>query len=45
MELKDKLISSYVAFENGLDVESDIHKIRSKALQNFETLGFPTKKL
>ncbi len=45
MELKDKLISSYVAFENELNVNSDLHKIRSKALQNFETLGFPTKKL
>ena len=45
MELKDKLLSSYVAFENGLDVDSDIHEIRSKALQNFEELGFPTKKL
>jgi len=45
MELKDKLISSYVAFENGLNVDSDIHEIRTKALQNFEKLGFPTKKL
>ncbi len=45
MELKDKLISSYVAFENGLNVNSDVHEIRSKALQNFEKLGFPTKKL
>ena len=45
MELKDKLISSYVAFENGVDINSDVHEIRSKALQNFEGLGFPTKKL
>jgi len=45
MELKDKLISSYVAFENGLNVNTDIHEIRSKALQNFEILGFPSKKL
>ncbi len=45
MELKDKLISSYVAFENGLNVNSDVHEIRSKALQDFEQLGFPTKKL
>lgn len=45
MELKDKLLSSYVAFESGLDVNSEIHEIRSKALQNFEELGFPTKKL
>jgi len=45
MELKEKLLSSYVAFENRVDINSDIHEIRSKALQNFEDLGFPTKKL
>lgn len=45
MELKDKLLSSYVAFENRIDMNSDVHEIRSKALQNFENLGFPTKKL
>jgi Fe-S cluster assembly protein SufD len=45
MELKDKLLSSYVAFENDIDTNSDIHEIRSEAFQNFEGLGFPTKKL
>ncbi len=45
MELKEKLISSYVAFENGININSDIHEIRTKALQNFEDLGFPSKKL
>ncbi|WP_397444724.1 Fe-S cluster assembly protein SufD [Polaribacter sp. R77954] len=45
MELKDKILSSYVAFENGVDINSDVHEIRSKALENFEKLGFPTKKL
>jgi Fe-S cluster assembly protein SufD len=45
MELKDKLLSSYVAFENDIDTNSDIHEIRSEAFQNFEDLGFPTKKL
>ena len=45
MELKEKLVASYVAFENELDVNSDVHEIRTKALQNFEKLGFPTKKL
>lgn len=45
MELKDKLVASYVAFENRVDINSDVHEIRSKALQNFEDLGFPTKKL
>ncbi len=45
MELKEKILSSYVAFENGVDINSDVHEIRSKALENFESLGFPTKKL
>ncbi len=45
MELKDKIVSSYVAFENGVNINSDLHEIRTKALQNFEKLGFPTKKL
>ncbi|PWG05849.1 Fe-S cluster assembly protein SufD [Polaribacter aquimarinus] len=45
MELKDKLLSSYVAFENRVDTNSDVHEIRSEALENFETLGFPTRKL
>ena len=45
MELKEKILSSYVAFENRVDINSDVHAIRSKALQNFEEVGFPTKKL
>ena len=45
MELKEKIVSSYVAFENDIDINSDIHDIRSEAFHNFEKLGFPTKKL
>lgn len=45
MELREKILSSYVAFENGVNINSDLHEIRTKALQNFEELGFPTKKL
>ena len=45
MELKEKLLSSYVAFENGVNINSDVHEIRTKALKEFENLGFPTKKL
>ena len=45
MELKEKIISSYVAFENKVDINSAIHDIRSEALENFEKVGFPTKKL
>ena len=42
---KDKILSSYVEFENRTDTNSAVHDIRSKAFQNFESLGFPTKKL
>ena len=45
MDLKEKIVSSYVAFEDGVNVNSDIHDIRTEAFQNFEKLGFPTKKL
>lgn len=45
MELKDKLLSSYVAFEDQLDVNTAVHDIRSEAFKNFENLGFPNKKL
>ena len=45
MDLKEKIVSSYVAFEDGVNVNSDIHNIRTEAFQNFEKLGFPTKKL
>ena len=46
MDLKDKLITSFFAFENkvGTDLDSDIHNIRSEAFSFFEKAGFPTKK-
>ena len=44
MELKDKLISSFLAFENHVDVDSKVHDIRSEAIKTFEQEGFPTKK-
>lgn len=46
MELKEKLVSSFLAFENkgGLDLDSNVHTIRKEAIHNFEVLGFPTKK-
>ena len=46
MELKEKMLSSFLALENkgSLDLDSNVHNIRSKAIQNFEHLGFPTKK-
>jgi Fe-S cluster assembly protein SufD len=44
MELKDKLISSFMAFEEKIDTSSSLHDVRSAAIKNFETKGFPTKK-
>ncbi|MFD2567009.1 Fe-S cluster assembly protein SufD [Pseudotenacibaculum haliotis] len=45
MDLKEKIVSSYVAFEDGVNINSDVHEIRSKAFQNFEKVGFPNKKM
>lgn len=44
MELKDKLLSSFLAFEENVDTNSDIHEIRSRAIKEFEAQGFPTRK-
>src|SRR5690606_13867483 len=44
MDLKDKLLSSFLAFENNVDVEVPVHDLRSDAIKNFETKGFPTKR-
>lgn len=44
MELKEKLLSSFIAFESTVDVEAPIHPIRFEALKRFERQGFPTKK-
>ena len=46
MELKDKLVASFMAFENkgNIDLDSNVHGIRTKAIETFEKKGFPTKK-
>ncbi|HET8737588.1 MAG TPA: Fe-S cluster assembly protein SufD, partial [Pricia sp.] len=44
MDLKDKLISSFMAFENNIDVEHAVHDLRTAAMKNFEHKGFPSKK-
>ena len=46
MNFKEKLITSFLAFENNLstNTETDFHDIRSKAFQHFEQNGFPTRK-
>ena len=43
MSLKEKLVSSFMAFENTVDVDSPIHDIRTTAIKTFESKGFPTK--
>jgi len=44
MDLKEKLISSFLAFENQVDVDAYVHDIRSEAIKTFEDNGFPSKK-
>ncbi|AUC82781.1 Fe-S cluster assembly protein SufD [Lacinutrix sp. Bg11-31] len=44
MSLKEKLVSSFLAFENNIDIDSPIHDIRSEAIKTFENDGFPSKK-
>ncbi|MCP4052426.1 MAG: Fe-S cluster assembly protein SufD [Mesoflavibacter sp.] len=44
MSLKEKLVSSFMAFEDHVDVDTKIHDIRTEAIKLFEDKGFPTKK-
>ncbi len=44
MDLKDKLLSSFLAFENNVDLDHPVHEVRSEAIKNFEAKGFPSKK-
>jgi len=44
MDLKEKLISSFLAFENQVDLDTYVHDIRSEAIKTFEDQGFPSKK-
>lgn len=43
MDLKEKFISSFIAFEQRVDTTTDLHDVRSEALKMFEKKGFPTK--
>jgi Fe-S cluster assembly protein SufD len=45
--MKDKLIASFIAFENKIstDTKSDFHQVRATAMNEFEKRGFPTKKI
>lgn len=42
--LREKLVSSFMAFEEKIDVQTALHDIRTAAIKNFENKGFPTKK-
>ena len=41
MELKEKLLASFLAFENKVDLDSPVHNIRVEAIKTFEDKGFP----
>ncbi|MFT6756122.1 MAG: Fe-S cluster assembly protein SufD [Urechidicola sp.] len=46
MDLQEKLVSSFMVLENlgELDLDSNVHAIRTEAISAFEKQGFPTKK-
>jgi Fe-S cluster assembly protein SufD len=45
MELKEKLVSSFIAFENQISLDNTfVHSMRTEALTHFENKGFPEKK-
>jgi Fe-S cluster assembly protein SufD len=44
MDLKDKLISSFWAFDGHKDDDTYLQKIRTEAIKSFKEKGFPTKK-
>ncbi|MCE2613717.1 Fe-S cluster assembly protein SufD [Flavobacteriaceae bacterium D16] len=44
MDLKEKLVSSFMAFENRVNIDDPVHEIRVGAMKNFEARGFPTNK-
>ena len=37
-QLKEKLLSSFIAFEDQKDIDSYVHGIRTKAIKNFEPI-------
>ena len=45
MELKEKLLSSFIAFENQNSSDNlYVNELRGEAIKNFETTGFPSTK-
>lgn len=45
MSLKEKLVSSFLAFELDTDTNSKVHEIRSKSIKDFEKLDFHIQKM
>ena len=45
MELKENILSSFIAFEQNVDVDKPLHQKRAEALKMFDQQGFPTKKM
>lgn len=45
--LKDKILNTYLAFENNSNLANDhsIRNIRKNAIEQFESIGFPTKSI
>jgi len=44
MDLKEKLLSSFLVFENQLDSDDYFNNLRNDAIKIFEEKGFPSKK-
>ncbi|WP_111307744.1 Fe-S cluster assembly protein SufD [Confluentibacter sediminis] len=44
MDLKEKLLSSFLVFENQLDSDDYFNNLRNNAIKIFEEKGFPSKK-
>lgn len=44
IDLREKLVSSFLAFQSHVDVDHPVHDIRSEAIRNFEIKGFPNRK-
>lgn len=44
MDLKEKLLSSFLVLENRAEIDSYVDDVRNQAIKTFEEKGFPTKK-
>lgn len=44
IDLREKLVSSFLAFQSHVDIDHPVHDIRSEAIRNFEMKGFPNRK-